>query len=59
MPQQAKSVCRCNIVFGPNRTFTATTNAAVQLSHCGHSCFLQHFVGLNVGVRTKPPFNFS
>jgi len=38
---------------GPLRTFTATTNAAVLLSHCGHSCILQHYVGLNVGVRTK------
>jgi hypothetical protein len=38
---------------GPFRTFAATTNAVVQLSHCGHSCILQLFVGLNVGVQTK------
>ncbi|WP_299751534.1 hypothetical protein, partial [uncultured Boseongicola sp.] len=31
---------------GPNRTFTAPYNAAVQLSHCGHSCMAQHFCRL-------------
>jgi hypothetical protein len=30
---------------GPNRTLAAPYNAAVQLSHCGHSCMAQHFVG--------------
>jgi hypothetical protein len=31
---------------GPNRTLAAPYNAAVQLSHCGHSCMAQHFCRL-------------
>jgi len=30
----------------PNRTLAAPYNAAVQLSHCGHSCMAQHFCRL-------------
>jgi hypothetical protein len=31
---------------GPHRTLAVPYNAAVQLSHCGHSCMAQHFCRL-------------
>jgi hypothetical protein len=30
---------------GPNRTLAVPYNAAVQLSHCRHSCIVQHVLG--------------
>ena len=41
---------------GPLQSFAGFIRAALQLSHCGHSFSAQHFVGLNVGQRTKRPF---
>jgi len=32
-------------VSGPNRTLPVPYHGAMQLSHCGHSCILQHFFG--------------
>jgi len=41
---------------GPNRTLAVAYSAAVQLSHCGHSCMAQHFCRLKrrCAGRTRP-----
>ncbi|MFT7222051.1 MAG: hypothetical protein ACI8Z1_003674, partial [Candidatus Azotimanducaceae bacterium] len=38
---------------GPYQPFADCLNAAMQLSHCGHSCIAQHFGGSNVGQPDK------
>jgi hypothetical protein len=44
---------------GPNRTLAAPYNAAVQLSHCGHSCMAQHFCRLKRRCADKATKNIS
>jgi hypothetical protein len=39
--------------LGPLRTLAAVSSAAVQFSHCRHSCTVQHFADSFVGERTK------
>jgi hypothetical protein len=46
---------RCSNVFGPKRTFTTGSTCCSAARHCSHSCKAQHFVGSNVGMRTKLP----
>jgi hypothetical protein len=41
---------------GPNRTLAVPYNAAVQLSHCSHSCTAPNFFGSIVGVRDEADF---
>jgi hypothetical protein len=41
---------------GPWRPIIGRFDAAPQLSLCGHSCIVQHFVGFNVGLRTNREF---
>ena len=41
---------------GPEPNSTNQLVAAVQHSHCGHSCAVQHFSGWIVGQQTKGTF---
>jgi len=41
---------------GPEATSTNSSRAALQLSHCGRSCILQHFHRSKFGSADKAPF---
>ncbi|OSP52874.1 hypothetical protein BV911_18600 [Pseudoruegeria sp. SK021] len=55
-----RSISQISIGFpdmdGPNRPLIGRSHAAPQLLQTGHSCNLQNFHGLIVGLRTSLPF---